>query len=72
VRAIVDGMFATWQSTMRGLLRRAVKNGTLPAQQDSDAVAGLVIAAIMGSTLPQVDPKRGDQAIRQLERLLGI
>src|SRR5947209_13698583 len=72
VRAIVDGMFASWQSTMRGLLRRAVKNGRLPARQDSDAVAGLVIAAIMGSTLPQVDPKRGDQAIRQLERLLGI
>ena len=72
IGSIMNQMYDTWHVTLRGLLRRAVKNGTLPAQQDSDAVAGLVIAAIMGSTLPQVDPKRGDQAIRQLERLLGI
>src|SRR5689334_13927917 len=73
VRGIVDEMFAGWQTTMRGLLRRAVKGGRLRPEMDSDAVAAFVIATLMGSTLPQFnESKRGDQAVRQLERALGI
>jgi AcrR family transcriptional regulator len=73
VQAIVNEMFAAWQSTMRGLLRRAARGGSLRPELDTDAVAALVIATLMGSTLPQMsDSKRGDQAVRQLERLLGI
>jgi len=73
VRAIVDEMFAGWQTTMRGLLRRAVKGGRLRPEMDTDAVAAFVIATLMGSTLPQFnESKRGDQAVRQLERALGI
>lgn len=73
VRTIVNQMFTTWQATMRGLLRRGVKEGTLQAGMDSDGVAALVIGTLMGSTLPPMnDSKRGDQAVRQLERFLGI
>ncbi len=73
VQAIVNEMFAGWQSTMRGLLRRAARAGSLRTELASDAVAALIIATLMGSTLPQMsDAKRGDQAMRQLEKLLGI
>lgn len=73
VRTIVNEMFTTWQATVRGLLRRAVKEGRLQAGMDGDAVAALVIATLMGATLPPMnDAKRGDQAVRQLERFLGI
>lgn len=73
VQAIVNEMFSGWQSTMRGLLRRAARGGSLRPDLDSDGVAALVIATLMGSSLPQMsDSRRGDQAVRQLEKLLGI
>lgn len=73
VRGIVDEMFDGWQATMRGLLRRGVKSGRPRPEMDSEAVAAFVIATLMGSPLPQFnESKRGDQAVRQLERALGI
>jgi len=62
-----------WHLTMRGLLRRAVKEGSLRPELDSDAVAALVIATLRGMTLPTmtVTPRAG-QALRQLERWLGV
>ncbi len=72
-RAIVREMFDGWQTTMRGLLRRAARNGVVRKELDSDAVAALVIATLMGATLPPLtQSRRGDQAVRQLERALGI
>lgn len=72
-RAIVREMFDGWQTTMRGLLRRAARNGIVRKELDSDAVAALVIATLMGATLPPLtQSRRGDQAVRQLERALGI
>ena len=73
VRVIVDEMFAGWQTTMRGLLRRAARNGRLRAELDSDGTASLIIGTLMSATLsPLSSSGRGDQAVRQLERLLGI
>ena len=73
VASIVNEMFTVWQATMRGLLRRAARGGSLNPGLDSDAVAALVIATLMGSTLPHMsETRRGDQAVRQLEKLLGI
>ena len=73
VRQIVDEMFAGWQTTVRGLLRRAARDGKIRADLDSDATAALIMGALMSATLaPMSAPGRGDQAIRQLERLLGI
>ena len=62
-----------WQTAMKGLLRRGVREGNLRAELDSDAVATLVIAVLTSLTIPPLrDGPRGDQALRQLERWLGI
>jgi AcrR family transcriptional regulator len=62
-----------WHTTMRGLLRRAVREGNLRPELDSDAVATLIIAVLTGLTIPPLsEDSRGDQALRQLERWLGI
>jgi AcrR family transcriptional regulator len=64
---------AAWHQTMRGLLRRAVKEGNLRPEVDSDDVASLVVATLMVMTLPIVAATpRSDQALRQLERWLGL
>ena len=58
---------------MKALLRRGVREGNLRAELDSDAVATLVIAVLTSLTIPPLrDGPRGDQALRQLERWLGI
>jgi AcrR family transcriptional regulator len=73
VRVIVNEMFDFWHTVMRGLLRRAVREGNLRSDVDSDAVAALVIATLMASTLPPMsEAGRGDLALRQLERWLGL
>ncbi|MDQ6790262.1 MAG: TetR/AcrR family transcriptional regulator [Candidatus Dormibacteraeota bacterium] len=62
-----------WHRTLRGLLRRAAAGGHLKPELDSDAVAALVVAALTSMTLPTVSASpRTDQALRQLERWLGI
>ena len=73
IGSIMNEMYDFWHVTMRGLLRRAVKEGGLKKELDSDAVAALIIATLTAMTLPvMVDANRGDQALRQLERWLGI
>jgi len=70
---IMNAMYDTWHVTVRGLLRRAVKEGNLKAELDNDAVAALIVATLTSMTLPVMgDASRGDQALRQLERWLGL
>jgi hypothetical protein len=58
---------------MRGLLRRAVKEGKLRPELDSDGVAALVVATLTAVTLPTMTAnQRTGQAMRQLERWLGV
>ena len=62
-----------WHRTVRGLLRRAVKEGNLRPELDSDEVAAMVVATLRNLTLPVASSgARGDQALRQLERWLGV
>jgi AcrR family transcriptional regulator len=64
---------AAWHRMMRGLLRRAVKVGNLQPEVDSDDVASLVVATLTVMTLPTMAATpRTDQALRQLERWLGL
>ena len=73
VRAIVNEMFDTWQAATRGLLRKAAREGKLRSELNSEAVASMIIGTLMASTLPQLhETARGDQAVRQLEILLGL
>jgi len=62
-----------WHRIVRGLLRRAVKDGNLRPEMDSDEVAAMVVATLRNLTLPMASSgARGDQALRQLERWLGV
>jgi AcrR family transcriptional regulator len=60
-----------WHKTLRGLLRRAARDGQLAPELDSDEAASLIVAALTAMTLPTVSSaNRMDQAFRQLERWL--
>ena len=73
IGSIMDEMYDVWHSTMRGLLRRAVREGKVRPELDTDGVAALIVATLTSMTLPVMsDPRRGDQALRQLERWLGL
>jgi hypothetical protein len=73
IAAIMDRMYEFWHTTMRGLLRRAVREGGAPPELDSDAVASLIITTLTATTLPPFrGSNRSDQAFRQLERWLGL
>ena len=62
-----------WHQIVRGLLRRAVKEGNLRPEMNSDEVAAMVVATLRNLTLPMVSSgARGAQALRQLERWLGV
>ncbi|HKC18997.1 MAG TPA: TetR/AcrR family transcriptional regulator [Candidatus Dormibacteraeota bacterium] len=72
-RKILDEMYAQWFAAVRGLLRRAAREGNLRSDLDSESTAALIVATLHGLALPQVgDSRRGDQAVRELERLLGV
>jgi AcrR family transcriptional regulator len=73
IATILNEMYDVWHAAMRGLLRRGVREGRVRPELDSDAVAALIVATITSMTLPVIrDASRGDQALRQLERWLGL
>ena len=73
IGGIMTEMYQAWHSTMRGLLRRAVREGGLRPELDSDGVAALIVATLTAITLPTLSgTARADQAVRQLERWLGV
>ncbi|MDQ6884149.1 MAG: TetR/AcrR family transcriptional regulator [Candidatus Dormibacteraeota bacterium] len=62
-----------WHHTLRGLLRRAVREGHLAPDLDTDDVAASIMATLTSMTLPtNVSADRTDRAFRQLERWLGL
>ena len=70
---IMREMNDAWQRTLRGLLRRAAREGYLNDELDNDEVPALIMATLMSSTLPSVSSAdRMDKAFRQLERWLGL
>jgi AcrR family transcriptional regulator len=71
IAAIMTEMYDAWHTTMRSLLRRAVKAGGLRPELDSDGVAAVVVATLTAMTLP-TGVSRSEQVGRQLERWLGI
>lgn len=67
----MEHMYEVWHRTVRGLLKRAVKEGNMRPDVDSDEVAAIILATLTGVSLPSRGT-RPDQALRQLERWLGI
>ena len=73
IAKIMTEMYDVWHVTTRGLLRRAVKEGHLRPELDSDGTAALIVATLTAMTLPTMTgAPRTDQALRQLERWLGV
>ena len=73
IASLMTEMYDAWHTTMRGLLRRGVKEGNLRPELDSDGVAALVVATLTAMTLPTMTAEpRTSQAMRQLERWLGV
>src|ERR1700716_31105 len=71
IAGILEETNEAWHRTVRGLLKRAAREGHLRPELDSDEVASLVVATLTSMTLPAVaGPTRADQAGRQLERWL--
>jgi AcrR family transcriptional regulator len=71
--ATMRQMYEGWHTSMRGLLRRAVREGNLRREMDSDGVAALVIATLTAITLPTLSGSpRTRQAMLQLEKWLGL
>jgi AcrR family transcriptional regulator len=73
IAGIIEETNDAWHRTVRGLLSRAVRDGHLRPELDSDDVAAIVVATLTSMTLPAVaGAARADQAVRQLERWLGV
>jgi AcrR family transcriptional regulator len=64
---IMSDAYQAWHATLRGLLRRAAREGHLARELDNDDVAALIM------TLPSTaSADRTARAFRQLERWLGL
>jgi len=73
IQDLLAGTFLAWQRTMRGLLRRGVKEGNMRAELDSAGVAAIVMATLTACMLPVMNTSPiGDQALGQLEKWLGV
>jgi len=70
---VMEQTTSVWHGMVRGLLRNAVRDGHLAPDLDIDDAAAIVVATVTSLTLPAVaGAGRADQALRQLERWLGL
>lgn len=67
----MNELYALWHRTVRGLLRRAVRDGSLGAGYDSDDVAAVIVATLTAAANP-ASGRGAAGSIRQLERWLGL
>lgn len=73
IAGIMQETNGAWHRMVRGLLKRAARDGHIRAELDSDDVASIILATLTSMTLPAVaGAARSDEALRQLERWLGI
>jgi AcrR family transcriptional regulator len=70
LRRIMRETHEGWHRTLRALLRRAVRDGALAPELDSDDAAALIITTVMSMALPSISATRSDQAQRELDRWL--
>jgi AcrR family transcriptional regulator len=73
IREIYQATTNAWRATVRGLLAKAVKDGSLSGPRNLDAQASLVVAALMGACMvPPFQPERLRDTVTELERALGL
>jgi len=73
IREIYQATTNVWRATVRGLLAKATKDGSLSGPRNLDAQASLVVAALMGACMvPPFQPERLRDTVAELERSLGL
>jgi AcrR family transcriptional regulator len=72
-RQIMGEMYGAWHAAVRGLLRRSAAAGKLRDGLEVESTVSLIVATLSAMAMPQMAEARwGDQALRGLERSLGI
>lgn len=73
IRALYQQTTDIWQATVRGLLAKAARDGSLVGSRNPDAQASLVVSALTGaSMIPLSRPARLNETVAELERSLGL
>ena len=73
IRELYQQTTDIWRATIRGLLVKGRKDGSLPAGRDAGPQASLVVAALMGACLiPVGRPDRLRETVGELELTLGL
>ncbi len=73
IRELYQQTTDIWQATVRGLLVKAAREGSLTGLRNPDAQASLVVSALTGaSMIPLSRPARLKETIAELERSLGL
>jgi AcrR family transcriptional regulator len=73
IRELYQQTTDIWQATVRGLLAKAARDGSLIGSRNPDAQASLVVSALTGaSMIPLSRPARLKETIAELERFLGL
>jgi AcrR family transcriptional regulator len=73
IRELYQATTTIWRATVRGLLAKAVQDGSLSGPRNLDAQASLVVASLMGACMvPPVQPERLRETVAELERTLGL
>jgi AcrR family transcriptional regulator len=73
IRELYQATTDIWRATVRGLLAKASRDGSLPGRRNPEAQASLVVAALMGACMiPPFEPDRVRDTVAELERSLGL
>ncbi len=73
IRELYQATTDIWRATVRGLLAKASRDGSLPGRRNPEAQASLVVAALMGACMiPPFEPERVRDTVAELERSLGL
>jgi AcrR family transcriptional regulator len=73
IQELLAETFLAWHTTMRGLIRHGVREGSLRRELDSPGVAAIVMSTVTALMLPVMNGSPiGDQALGQLEKWLGL
>ena len=73
LRKIVGGTDDAWREMLGTLLRRAQKDGAVPADVDPSGMTAVIVAALKGTfMLPAIEPEIVERTIRQIESLVGL
>jgi AcrR family transcriptional regulator len=73
IQALYQQTADIWRATIRGLLTKGARDGSIPGPRDADGQASMVVAALTGACMiPVSRPARPTETFCELERALGL